>query len=195
MEGGLLIHAAYALVLIWVWVWRRWFEKEAPRSAEFERFCAERPLLAAFSVQPGSEAAVLAAVRTALPKGQTLPTLGAWPWIHYVLRVESESQTGLVRVFIGGCRPLRTREPRPVALTAVLGGVAAAHAADVRGSWLYGAARVDVSGRANGEHGWHLHAEHGKKAEFTAWERRPSWTASERSVTLAASEPELRAAS
>ena len=168
MEGGLLIHAAYALVLVWVWIWRRWFEEESPRAPEFERFCAARPLLATLSVEPGREEAVAAALRRALPKAETLPTLGAWPWIFYVLGVEIRVEAGAVRVFIAKCRPLRTREARPVALTSALGDVAHARASDIRRIWLCGAARVDVSGRSNGERGWLLSTDAAKKARFAA---------------------------
>jgi len=195
MEGGLLVHAAYALVLIWVWVWRRWFEEEGVREPEFERFCAERPLLAAFSVQPGREGAVVAALRAAVPNAETLPTLGGWPWIYYVLRVEVVAEAGVVRLFIAKCRRLRTRERRPVALTTALADVMHAHAADIRDSWLYSAARVDVSGRSNGEHGWRFAGGAANKPQFSAWERRPSWAQRERHVALAASDPELRVAS
>jgi hypothetical protein len=179
MEGGLLIHAAYALSLIWVWIYRRWFEPAGPRSVAFERFCADRPLLAAFSVQAGSEERMLAALRAALPNGETLPTLGAWPWIHHVLRVEAEARPGVVLLWIAGCRLLRTREVRPVALTHVLGELTCSHASEIQGSWLCAQARIDVTGRVPAEHGWQLVGDAADKKRFLPWERRPAWAASE----------------
>ena len=117
MEGGLLIHAAWALSFVFVWVYRRWFEKTGPRLPEFEAFCAERPLLAALSVRRGGEEAALRALRALLPRNETIATFGAWPWVHHVLSVECSARPGVVYASITGCRVLRTAEARPPSLT------------------------------------------------------------------------------
>lgn len=154
MEGGLLIHAAWALSFVFVWVYRRWFEKVGPPAPEFEAFCATRPLLAEVSVLRGSEAAAVAALRALMPRGETIATHGPWPWIHHVLRVEVTARDAAAELTITGCRPLRTREVRPPALFAVLAEALAVPAVAAQHGWLHPRAYVDVSGRSLGERGW-----------------------------------------
>ena len=174
MEGGLLIHAAWALSFAFVWVYRRWFEKAGPRSPEFERFCATRPLLAALSLRLGSEQATLARLAALFPRGETLATHGGWPWIHYVLGVEWSARSGVVALHITRSRLLRTREVRPPALTSALADATRVNAC-VDELWLHPQAYVDVSGREAGQYGWRLLVDAPEKRPCTAWNRAPTW--------------------
>jgi hypothetical protein len=174
MEGGLLIHAAWALSFTFVWVYRRWFEKTGPRSTEFEAFCAPRPLVAALLVRPGTESSTLAALNRLLPRAETLATHGAWPWIHYVLRVECLVRPGIVHVHVTRCRVLRTREVRPPALARVLTEAMRAPGATVDEVWLHPRAYVDVSGREAGEYGWRLSGL-SETRPCAAFSKMPGW--------------------
>jgi hypothetical protein len=174
MEGGLLIHAAWALSFTFVWVYRRWFEKTGPRSLEFERFCATRPLIVALSVRAGTERATCGALAASLRRGETLATHGAWPWIHYVLGVEWSVRPGVVVARITRARRLRTRERPPPALTAALGAAMRGVAA-IEQVWLHPRAYVDVSGREPGTCGWRLLADAPEKRPCTACDVTPAW--------------------
>ena len=174
MEGGLLIHAAWALSFTFVWVYRRWFEKVGPRSLEFERFCASEPLLCALTTRAGSEHAALQALAALSPRGELLATHGAWPWIHYVLGIEWSARAGVVTARITRTRRLRTREVRPAALTGVLAGALCADAA-IEHVWLHPRAYVDVSGREAGEQGWQLSLGAPEKRPCTPWNVMPAW--------------------
>jgi hypothetical protein len=174
MEGGLLIHAAWALSFVFVWVYRRWFEKTGPRLPEFEAFCAERPLLAALSVRRGGEEAALRALRALLPRNETIATFGAWPWVHHVLSVECSARPGVVYASITGCRVLRTAEARPPSLTQGLVAVLADGGA-VEQVWLHPRAYVDVSGRSSGEHGWRIITNGTEKRPCSEWHELPGW--------------------
>jgi hypothetical protein len=175
MEGGLLIHAAWALSFTFVWVYRRWFEKTGPRSLEFEAFCAKRPLIAALSVRPGSERAVLAALGTLWPRAETIATHGGWPWVHYVLAVECSAENGVVFVRATRGRVLRSRERRPPGLTAVLGEMLRAGSGAVADVWLHRRAYVDLRGRCAGERGWRVTPAGAAKRPCSEWDTTPGW--------------------
>jgi len=174
MEGGLIIHAAWLLSFTFVVIYRRWFETVAPRELVFEAQCAARPSLAALSVTPGSEARLLAAFEKLAPRGEVIATLGGWPWVHYVLRVEAESAWGVVTLRIAGCRVLRTREKRPTSVTALLDGLRGVAPELVGETWLHEGAYVDVMGRLTAPHGWRI-ASGGERPKLEAWPVTPPW--------------------
>ena len=175
MEGGLLVHAAWMLSAVFVWVYQRWFEKVADRYPDFERFCEGRPVVAVLALVPNAEARALAILAQQLPRGETVATLGVWPWIHYALRVECTSRPGTLLITITGCRLLRTRELPPCALGTALREVQKGLAADLLDSWLHPDACVDLSGRVQAEHGWRLDEAKGVKVAFAPCDARPEF--------------------
>jgi hypothetical protein len=180
MEGGLLLHVAWALSFAFMVIYRRWFEKSAPRSAEFEAFCATRPLLAALLVRRGSERAVAERLAAALPRGETLAIHGAWPWVYYVLAVDWVAGNGVVHANIRACRVLRTRETRPPSFTHLLAATLAANG-DAQEAWLHRRAYVDVSGRSLGECGWRVARAGSAKRPCVEWEATPTWVSASNS--------------
>ena len=190
VEGGLLIHVAWALSFAFMLIYRRWFEKSAPASAEFEAFCATRPLLAALLVRRGSERAVAERLGALLPRGETLAMHGAWPWVYYVLAVDWLPGHGAVHANIRSCRVLRTHEARPPSLTHVLARTLGANA-DAEDAWLHPRAYVDVTGRSLGKCGWRVVAAGSAKRPCVEWDATPSWVSVGRAVLADAA---LRAA-
>ena len=174
MEGGLLIHAAWLLSFTFVVVYRRWFETVAPRDLAFEAQCAAGPTLAVLSVTPGSEAQVQANLRKLAPRGEVIATLGGWPWIHYVLRIQAESSWGAVSLRIVGCRVLRSHEARPTTVTALVDGSRQEAPELVAETWLHEGVYLDVTGRLTAPHGWRL-ASRGDRPKLEAWSVTPPW--------------------
>ena len=174
MEGGLIIHVAWFLSVTFVFVYRRWFETVAPRDVAFEAVCAARPALAVLSVTPGSESRVVAAFARLARRGEVIATLGGWPWIHYVLRVQAEGAWGTVTLRIVGCRVLRTHEARPTTVTALVDGLREQAPELVAETWLHAGAYFDVTGRLSAPHGWRL-ASGGDRPKLEAWSVTPPW--------------------
>lgn len=174
MEGGLIIHAAWFLSVTFVFVYRRWFETVAPRDLAFEAQCNTRPVLAVLSVTPGSEAELLAMFRRLAPRGDVIATLGGWPWVHYVLRVQAESAWGAVTLRIVGFRLLRSHEARPTPVTALVDGLRQAASGLVAEAWLHEGTYIDVTGRLTAPHGWRL-ASGGSRPKLEAWSATPPW--------------------
>jgi hypothetical protein len=176
MEGGLLIHAAWLLSAVFVFVYRRWFETVAPRVPAFEAECAAEPALAVLSVPHGSEAELVAHFGKLAPRGEIIATLGGWPWVHYVLRVQAESAWGTVTLRIVGCRVLRTHEARPTTVTALVDELRRAAPGAVAEAWLHAGTYVDVTGRLTAPHGWRL-ASAGDRPKLEVWSVTPAWAA------------------
>lgn len=173
MEGGLLIHAAWLLSFTFIFFYRRYFETVAPREPAFEALCAARPVLAALSVAPGSEAELAAKLRGLAPRGEMIATLGGWPWVHYVLRFETESAWGVLTLRITGARVLRSREARPPTVTLALGELRRQVPGLVGETWLHEGVYLDVTGRLTAPHGWRLAPRGGERPVLEAWVAPP----------------------
>jgi len=173
MEGGLLIHAAWLLSFTFIFFYRRYFETVAPRDPAFEASCASRPVLAALSVVPGAEAELAAKLRALAPRGEVIATLGGWPWVHYVLRVETESSWGVLTLRIVGVRVLRSHEARPPTVTLMLDELRRGAPGLVGETWLHEGVYLDVTGRLTAPHGWRFAPGSGDRPVLEAWPAPP----------------------
>jgi hypothetical protein len=157
MEGPLLLIKAWLVAWAVAWVIRRWVERVATPSPEFEAYCKSRPLLVAMVCRPGAAVEARSSLLARLGEGATaVATLGGWPWPNYALELELETQgDGLLLVRAIDCRLLRVRGPRPPALFAALRDMAPEPARSVEEVWAHRALRYALEGDA-APGGWKL---------------------------------------
>lgn len=111
MEGPLLLLKSWLLTALAIWVYRRWFQRLAPASPEFEAFAAERPIVAAIWDVAGHEEQVTAALTARLGRRRaSVATLGGFPWPHYRLELAVERAAGSVTLQVRGAQVLRTKD-------------------------------------------------------------------------------------
>jgi len=143
MEGPLLLIKGWLVAWAVGWVIRRWFERVASPSPEFEAYCKSRPLLVAMVCRAGAAAEARSALLARLGKRATaVATLGGWPWPNYALELEVEThENGLVVVRAIDCRLLRVRGPRPPALFTALRDMAQVLTRSIEQVWVHRALR------------------------------------------------------
>jgi len=121
MEGPLLILKSWALTALALWIYQRWFQRVAPRSPDFEAFCAKRPVVAALHALHGTERQAHALLAEPLtPPREVVATLGGYPWPHYCLRLAVEVVPGAVLLRVVGARVMRTRDRNLPALATLV---------------------------------------------------------------------------
>ena len=167
--------------LLAVWVYRRYFERVAAPSPEFETFCRSGAVLGALHFKPGSLPETRAEIVQRLSAlARVGAPLGGWPWLNYALTLQVEVEEELILLRVVGCSLLRTRETPPPSLIGTLAELKARLPEAVADVWIhaglhYGGARHDPQ-RA----GWRLEsrARSGLEPaeELGAWlaRRRPS---------------------
>jgi len=121
----------------------------------------------------GSEAELAAKLRALAPRGEMIATLGGWPWVHYVLRFETESAWGVLMLRIAGARVLRSRESRPPTVTRALDELRRQAPGLVGETWLHEGVYLDVTGRLAAPHGWRLAPAGGDRPVLDAWPAPP----------------------
>lgn len=121
MEGPLLVLKSWLLTAAAIWVYRRWFQRVAPPTPEFEAFCAQRPVVAALLGLVGSEDQVAARLAAKLGKRALgVATLGGFPWPHYRLGLGVEARRGAVLLRVTSARVMRTGDVDLPALATVV---------------------------------------------------------------------------
>jgi hypothetical protein len=121
MEGPLLILKSWALTALSLWIYRRWFQRVAPPSPDFEAFCAKRPVVAALHALRETELRASQDLVGRLERqGEVVATLGAYPWPHYCLKVALEVVPGAVLLRVVGARVMRTRDQNLPALATLV---------------------------------------------------------------------------
>jgi len=156
MEGPLLLIKAWLMSLAAIWVYRRFFERVAAPTPEFEAFCRSGAVLAAIDCKAGRASTVRDELRQRLSaKTGVGATLGGWPWPNYALFLSVAVEQDFVLLSVVGCSLLKTREPLPPSLIGILTELKARlpEAADI---WIhpglnYGGARHDPE-----RSGWRL---------------------------------------
>src|SRR5262245_11928581 len=149
VEGPLLVIKAWLMSLAAVWVYRRWFERVAAPSPEFEAFCRSGTVLAALACTPGGAGQVRAELVERLsPRLRAAGTLGGWPWPNYALSLQIDVESELVLIRVVGCSLLKTREKPPASLIGVLAELKARSPEIISDAWFhaglnYGGARHD----------------------------------------------------
>jgi len=121
MEGPLLVLKSWMLTAAAIWVYRRWFQRVAPPSPEFEAFCAEKPVVAALYGLGGNEAHAGARLASKLGKRSLgVATLGGYPWPHYRLGLGVEVRRGAVLLRVTEAQVMRTGDVDVPALASVV---------------------------------------------------------------------------
>jgi hypothetical protein len=140
MEGPLLVLKSWALTALAIWVYKRWFQRVAPPTPEFEAFCRTRPVVAALFGLNGNEqqASVLLASRLGKARA-SVATLGGFPWPHYRLELAIETARDAVLVRVDGADVVRSGQRELPALASVLRDVLNELPADAQG-WLHAGA-------------------------------------------------------
>jgi hypothetical protein len=111
MEGPLLVLKSWLLTALAIWVYRRWFQRVAPATPEFEAFAATRPVVAAIWRVAGHEEQVAAALTARLGRRRaSISTLGGFPWPHYRLELAVERTVGAVTLRVQAAQVLRTKD-------------------------------------------------------------------------------------
>jgi len=178
MEGPLLLIKGWLVASIVAWVCRRFFERVAVPSPDFEAYCKSRPLLIAIACRAGAAAEARNALFARLGRRATaVATLGGWPWPNYALELCVETQgDALILVRAIDCRLLRVRGPRPPALFAALQGMAGELTASVEEVWADRALRYALEDDA-ASGGWRLSLT-APKVELESLAEVPAWVAS-----------------
>ncbi len=121
MEGPLLVLKSWMLTAMAIWVYKRWFQRLAPPTPEFEAFCATGPVVAALVGVVANEQAVAAELSRRLGKRRAaVATLGAFPWTHYKLSLSVEVRRGAVLVRATAGEVLRSADRELPALASLL---------------------------------------------------------------------------
>jgi hypothetical protein len=121
MEGPLLVLKSWMLTAVAIWIYKRWFQRVAPPSLEFEAFCAEQPVVAALYGLRGSEPQVAEALASKLGKrGFSVATLGGFPWPHYRLSLTVEARHGAVLLRVTSAQVSRSNERSLPALASLV---------------------------------------------------------------------------
>ena len=176
MEGPLLVLKAWWLTGLAIWVYKRWFQRLAPPSPEFEAFCATQPVVAVLSGLYGTEAHAAARLQEKL--GQPLAsvaTLGGFPWPHYRLALAIETRPGAVLLRITRGQVLRARDRQLPALVALFRDVLN-ELPEGAEAWLHaGAFNNGLLEVPPG--GWALRRGTEKRPQLLALETEPEWAA------------------
>lgn len=138
-------------------VYLRFFQKEAARALDFERWCRCRPLVAAFlcTGRDGGRA-VHDELRFLLGAGRFANRQGRYPWQHYVIEYEARRLADdRVGLFVVG-HAMRGPRCRVPDLKTVLDGLGRSAGAQVDTLWLHGAlhARPSTTTRHDPRLGW-----------------------------------------
>jgi hypothetical protein len=121
MEGPLLVLKSWMLTALAIWIYQRWFQRVAPSSTEFERFCAGKPVVGALFGSVGFEKQGGAALALRLGRARTgVATLGGFPWPHYCLTFAIIERPGAVLLQVVGAQVLRSRQRDLPALATLL---------------------------------------------------------------------------
>jgi hypothetical protein len=121
MEGPLLVLKSWLLTALAIWVYRRWFQRVAPATPQFEAFAATQPVVAAIWGIAGREEQVAAAFSARLGRRRaSVATLGGFPWPHYRLELTAEGAQGVVRLRVRAARVVRTKDRELVALATLV---------------------------------------------------------------------------
>jgi hypothetical protein len=121
MEGPLLVLKSWLLTALAIWVYRRWFQRVAPATPQFEAFAATQPVVAAIWGIAGREEQVAAAFSARLGRRRaSVATLGGFPWPHYRLELAVEGAQGVVRLRVQSARVVRTKDRELVALATLV---------------------------------------------------------------------------
>ena len=165
--------------LLAVWVYRRYFERVAAPSPEFETFCRSGAVLGALHFEPGSATGVRADIVERLRALERVGApLGGWPWPNYALTLRVDVEEELVLLHVAGCALLRTRETPPPSLLVGLAELKARLPEAVADVWIhpglhYGGARHDPQ-----RTGWRLDTT--ARSGLAPAEELGSWLASRR---------------
>jgi hypothetical protein len=120
MEGPLLVLKSWALTALAIWVYRRWFQRVAPPTPQFEAFCAEAPVIAALYGLDDTSAAA-AGLRRRLGKASaSIATLGVFPWPHYRLVLAVEQHASAILLRVTAAEVVRTKHRDVPALATIL---------------------------------------------------------------------------
>lgn len=187
MEGPLLVLKSWLLTALAIWVYKRWFQRVAPPSPAFERFCSERPVVAALHGPPGFEAQAAQLLSRKLGKASAgVATLGGFPWTHYRLALAIVERPGVVAVQVVRGEVLRTRDRNLPAL-ATLVQSALNELPEATEAWLHtGAFNNGLVAPPAG--GWALQRGHERRPRLVALAQRP-----ERLLAAAESAPRASA--
>jgi hypothetical protein len=121
MEGPLLVLKSWLLTALAIGVYRRWFQRVAPATPEFEAFCAKQPVVAVLFGLAGNEQRALALLASKLGKrAQSVATLGGFPWPHYRLGLGIETRQSAVLLRVTRAEVVRTRDRDLPALASVV---------------------------------------------------------------------------
>jgi hypothetical protein len=140
MEGPLLVLKSWLLTGLAIWVYKRWFQRAAPPTPEFEAFCAQQPVVAALFGLRGSEAKAAGYLSSRLGKrAASVATLGGFPWPHYRLALTIEERRGAVLLRVIGAEVVRARDRDLPALASLLRDALHELPEDAR-AWLHAGA-------------------------------------------------------
>ncbi|HXK19094.1 MAG TPA: hypothetical protein VNG33_14880 [Polyangiaceae bacterium] len=111
MEGPLLVLKSWALTALAIWVYRKWFQRVAPPTPEFEAFCGTRPVVAALFGLSGQDERVARALTAKLGKrAASVARLGGFPWPHYRLTLAVEASGDQVVLRVVAAEVARTKD-------------------------------------------------------------------------------------
>jgi hypothetical protein len=121
MEGPLLVLKAWGLTALALWAYKKWWQRLAPPTPEFEAFCAARPIVAALFGLGGDEERAVRALALRLGKrAASVATLGGFPWPHYRLTLAIDAGQGQVFLRVSAAEVTRTRDQDVPALATLL---------------------------------------------------------------------------
>lgn len=186
MEGPVLAFKAMLLVWVLMAIYKR-FERVHGRFPEFERFLAERPVIAELR---GPDL-VVERVRERLQRGVVVG-LGERPWPFYCVRFDVTREDDRVVLRPRAWRLLRVEESAPPELCAALDGLGPLEA------WLHPTAYVDLDEGSRSAAGWRVSLTDGQRpppcaiSEVNTAQRGTSSTRSSRTFSSAPSPPSAR---
>lgn len=172
MEGPLLVLKSWALTALCIWIYKRWFQRVAPSTPEFEAFCNTKPVVAALFGLGDRQEQVKQQLQVAFgASGHCVATLGGFPWPHYRLSLTVEARRDVLLLRVEAASVLRSRDRALPALASVLREILNALPEEVE-AWLH-AGTFDNGLVAAPTGGWSLQRGAQKHPRFAPLARTP----------------------